>query len=91
MNDDKLAVAIERGKRAEMLLADDLVKSIFDELSDTIERTWIATKGSETDVRERCWGAMQMLLKLREMMQHIAADGRIAQRDVDRMIRADKE
>lgn len=91
MNDDKLGVAIERGKRAELLLADDLVKSIFDELAETIEKTWLATKGSETDVRERCWGAMQMLLKLREMMQHVAADGRIAQGDVDRMIRANNE
>lgn len=88
MNDEKLGVAIERGKRAEMLLADELVKSIFDELAETIEKTWLGTKGSESEVRERCWGAMQMLLKLREMMQHVAADGRIAQADVDRMMRA---
>jgi hypothetical protein len=87
MNDDKLGAAIERGKRAEMLLADELVKSIFDELADNIQKTWLETKGSETDVRERCWGTMQMLLKFRAILQHVAADGRIAQGDVDRMIR----
>lgn len=87
MNSDGLGEKIGRGKRAELLLEDDLVKGIFDELHDAIEMTWLHTKVAESDARERCWGALQMLMKLREMLQRIAADGRIAQADVDRMMR----
>lgn len=86
MSDDPLADRIERGKRAEILLRDPLLLEIFAEFETECLSFWRTTKVADTDGRERIWQAVNVAAKVLSTLSHLAANGRIAKDDLERLI-----
>lgn len=88
MSDDKLADAIERGHRAEALLNDPLLTEMFDRYERNNIAEWKATDPLDTLAREAFWHAITAAGKVREGLKMVAAGGRVAQADLERLIAA---
>lgn len=81
--EDKRAAAIARGKRAELLLQDELLVESLDSLKAAYIEAWQVTSARDSDARERLWQAVQVVGKVKEHLGSIAANGRIAQTEID--------
>lgn len=81
--DDKKAEAIARGKRAELLLKDDLIVESLTTLEADYISAWKATPARDTDARERLWQAVQVVGKVRDHLTIVLNNGKLAQREVD--------
>jgi hypothetical protein len=90
MTDDTLERDAQRGRRAEQLLADELVIEIFDTMRKEYLQWWEASPARDTEGRERCWQAVQLLGKVRSHLQAMAADGKLAKAEIERMARGMK-
>ncbi len=83
MDDDKRGKAIERAKRAELLIKDPLIVECFAELEAGFIRGWKATDPRDNDARERLWQAVQIVGKVRDHLQAVLDNGKLSQRDLD--------
>ena len=59
---------------------------MFDDLEGQITLAWVNRKTAEVVARERAWFALTALRKLRGLLAAAAANGRIAQGDLDHLI-----
>jgi hypothetical protein len=87
VTDDILERDAMRGRRAEQLLADELVTEIFDTMRAEYIKAWEDSDARDTDGRERLFLATQALGKVRTKLQTIAADGRFAKAQIEQMAR----
>lgn len=85
MSDDKLYDAIARGSQAKALLESELLAECFNELDRSYIQAWRITPARDTDARERLWQAVNVLGKVRGHLGRVAADGKLAQRQVDEL------
>ena len=83
MSEDKLAAAVTRGARAKALLEDELLQEAFAALESDYVAAWKRSPARDTDARERLWQAVNVLGKVRDHVARIAADGKLAQRELD--------
>lgn len=74
---------MERGARAEALLRDELLIEAFGTLKAEYLTGWEATAARDTDARERLWLAVQVLGKVWTHLEQVAADGRVATRELN--------
>jgi hypothetical protein len=88
MSDDKLQTDINRGQRAEQLLADPLLTEAFEKLESEYIAFWknTGTRAEETNARERIWHAVQVIGKVRSHLRSVMADGTIARKELDDLI-----
>jgi hypothetical protein len=82
---DELALnrAIERGARAQRLLADDLLQEGFAALDRDYTKAWRETSARDTDARERLWQAVQVVAKVRDHLVSVVNGGKLAQRELN--------
>jgi hypothetical protein len=85
IDDIALNKAIERAARAEALQRDELLTEALDALDRDYVKAWRATHARDTDARERLWQAVQVVAKVRDHLAHVAAGGRLAQRELDEL------
>jgi len=83
MNEDKLGEQIRDGHRADQDL--QLVGAAFETLKAEYVKAWEATALRDNDGRERLWQAVQIVGKVESHLRSIVANGRVAQKDVDRL------
>jgi len=85
MSDDKLHDAQVRGSRAEELLRSELLAECFMTLENAYIKAWRETTPRDEHAREKLWLAVQVVGKVRDHLTNVAADGRVAQKDIDRL------
>jgi hypothetical protein len=87
MNELAMNEAMARGARAEALMRSELLIEARDELIKTYEAAWRATKPSETEGREKLWQAVQIVGKVWDHLESVAANGKVAQADLNALLK----
>jgi hypothetical protein len=87
MTDDKLQRDIVRGARAKALLDNELLAESFAKLEADYIAAWRITPARDTDARERLWQAVNIVGKVKEHIGRVAADGKLAQRQLDELVK----
>jgi hypothetical protein len=82
MDEIELTKAEVKGARAKALLEDETLSACFDELKNEYLDYWAKTHIKDTDGRERLFQAFQIVGKVKEHLHKIAANGRLATRDL---------
>ena len=82
MDEIKLGQARDRGLRAEELLNSDALKQCFDYLAAEYLTAWRATRGADTQSRERLFQAINILDVVRGHLKTVAANGKLATKDL---------
>ena len=83
MSGDKLQRDIVRGARAKSLMDNELLQEAFAKLEADYIGAWKTTPARDTDARERLWTAINVLGKIKDHLGRVAADGKLAQRQLD--------
>lgn len=90
MDEEKLRKSVKAGNAAQAMLSggkldplpfNDAVASLRDELM----KRWQSSKTSEE--RERIWISVNLLEKIPDTLTTIASNGRVAQQDLDRLLK----
>jgi hypothetical protein len=87
MSEDRLQRDIVRGARAKALMDNELLQEAFAKLEADYIGAWRATPARDTDARERLWQAVNVLGKIRDHIGRVAADGNLAQRQLDDIVK----
>ncbi len=69
---------VARGRRAEQLLNDELLKGAFADIRAEYIKGWEDSAARDADGRERLWLALQIVGKVQTHLKMIASDGKIA-------------
>ena len=80
---DKLETHLRRGKRAQALLDDPLLKQAFEDLLETYKDQIFNTNFADDDKRKSLWMAYNMLDKIKGHLQTVMESGKIAQKDLE--------
>ena len=80
---DKLETQLRRGKRAQVLLNDPLLKQAFEDLLETYKDEIFNTNFADDEKRRSLWMAYNMLDKIRGHLQTIMESGKLAQKDLE--------
>ena len=91
MSEDKLHRATVRGAHAAELLRSELVQEAFAQLEADYIAAWRVTPARDTDARERLYVAVNVIGKVKEHLGHVAAGGRLAQAEIDSLVRAQEQ
>jgi hypothetical protein len=91
MTDDKLHRDIVRGGKAHELINSELLQEAFARLERDYIAAWRETPARDTDARERLWQAVNIVGKVKEHLGIVARDGRMAQRQLDELIKAQEQ
>ena len=73
-----LSQATAKAVRAQSLLADDLLAEAFKGLEDSYTAAWRATTVDQIDAREKLFLAINIVGKVRDHLQGIVANGKLA-------------
>lgn len=73
----------ERGAQADALMRNDLFKETLKTLEAEFIRSWASTRADEREARENYWRALQILGNMEQLIRVVAANGRLAQREID--------
>ena len=82
MDEIALTQAQERGTRAQTLLNDELLVECFESLKKEYIDYWMSTHVNDDMGRQRLWQAVQIVGKVKEHLAKIAANGRLATKDL---------
>jgi len=85
MDEVKLAIAQDRGIRAQALLDNALLQESFAYLESEYLKAWRNTKVKEADHREKFWQAIQILGIIQEHLKKFVTDGKVAAMDLARL------
>ena len=91
MSEDKLATAMSRGAQAEALLRSDLLQERFSTLEHDYIEAWKTSPARDNEGREKLFLAINVVGKVRDHLGRVAADGRLAQRNLDELVAAQKQ
>lgn len=86
---DKLQTAITKGNKAKQFLEDETLKGAFEALEKRYIDAWRTTDPGDGDGREKLYLAVNILGKVKEHIAAVAANGRLAQAELDRMTSRD--
>lgn len=87
-DEHKLATAITRQAQAEALLRNELLTESFTRLHDGYMKAWRETAARDTDARERLWTAVNALGKVREHLELMIRNGKLAQAEIDQLAKS---
>jgi len=76
---------IQKGKRAEQLLNDPLLKTAFEDLLEIYKQEIFNTNFADDDKRKHLWVAYNMVDKIRGHLQSIMASGKLTQQELDQL------
>ena len=76
---------IQKGKRAEQLLNDPLLKTAFEDLLEIYKQKIFNTSFADDDKRKHLWVAYNMVDKIRGHLQSIMASGKLTQQELDQL------
>jgi hypothetical protein len=82
LDEIKASIAQSRGAQAEELLNSEIFKETFAALEAEFIKTWRTVAVKDVEARERLWQAVNILGKVKEHLQTLAANGRLATRDL---------
>jgi hypothetical protein len=80
---NKLEEQIRKGKQAQVLLQDPLLKTAFEDLFETYRQEIFNTSFAEDEKRRSLWMAYHMVDKIRGHLQSIIEGGKLAQKDLE--------
>lgn len=80
MADDELSLrrSADRAAKAQALIDSDLFKEAFGTLREGYVNAWIVTDARDDDGRQRCWLAVKNLDRVKEHLERVIGDGKIA-------------
>lgn len=84
---DRTEQKIARGKRAEQLLNDDLLKEGFENLKAEYLKAWSDSAPHEEEYREKLWYARRVVDLVRKHLTLAMDDGKIARHELDALRR----
>jgi hypothetical protein len=87
MSDDKLQTAITRAARAKALVEDELLAEAFSRLETDYVAAWKSWAAADTAGRERLWMAVNVLARVRDHLNTVIANGKIARRRLEELTR----
>lgn len=76
----------DRGARATALMENDLLKEAFAVYERDLMNAWGSSRPEEAPERERIWLAIKVGRLIRLHLEKVAADGRLAARQLDAII-----
>ena len=76
---------IQKGKRAEQLLNDPLLKTAFEDLLEIYKQEIFNTSFADDDKRKHLWVAYNMVDKIRGHLQSIMESGKLTQQELDQL------
>ncbi len=85
MSEDKLGTAIYQAGHADALLKSELLNQTFDYLESEYVKAWRVMPAKDTDGREKLWLAVNVIGKVRDHLQKVLNDGKLAKADIDRL------
>ena len=80
---NKIEEQIRKGKRAQILLQDPILKTAFEDLLETYKQEIFNTNFADDEKRRSLWMAYNMLDKIRGHLQTIMESGKLAQKDLE--------
>ena len=83
MSEDKLQRDVTRAQQAKALLETEIFKEAFTYLDDMYVQEWKTQTDSVR--RARLWFSINALVKVREHLENVLANGKLAQREIDEM------
>lgn len=89
MTEDR-EVTAARGRRAQDLLDDDLIKDAFAELERAYMDAWRTTKVDDANGREKLFLAVNIIGKVKQNLLMVAADGKLAAAEIRAMIEGEQ-
>jgi hypothetical protein len=84
-DEHRLIQAVGDAARAEALMRDEVLMGIFAQLETDYIGAWRDTAARDSDARERLWQAVQIVGKVRDHLGMVAANGRVAQAELDKL------
>lgn len=85
MSDDKLLRESAKGAKAAALLQDETLMEAFAKLRDAYIKGWRNTEPRDTEAREMLWIAVNQLEKLQDHIAIMAANGKLAKAQLERI------
>ncbi len=85
MSEDKLQKRVSRGKRASLLMQDELLTDAFDTLQAAYTKALFETHPLENAEREKLYLAFNVIGKVKEHLAHALTDGKLAQAELDKL------
>ncbi len=86
MSDDRLLEARNRALRAQALVDDPLLKEGFEALEASYIAAWRATTPDNQVAREKLYLAVNVIGKLRDHLQSVIANGRVADAELAALV-----
>jgi hypothetical protein len=86
MSEDKLQAAVNRAARAKVLMEDELLAEAFVRLEGDYIAAWKGWPAADAAGRERLWLAVNVIGKVRDHLNIVIADGKLAQRQIEELI-----
>ena len=80
---NKIDEQIRKGKQAQVLLQDPLLKTAFEDLLETYRQEIFNTNFTDDDKRRSLWMAYNMLDKIKGHLITIMESGKLAQKDLE--------
>jgi len=87
MSEDQLAGDIARGHQAQRLLEDEFFAGVIATMKAEYMLGWERSNPGDADAREKMWVLCNALGNIQKELQKIAADGRVAQSNLDYAIK----
>ena len=85
MSEDKTQKRISRGKRASLLMQDELLVGAFDALQAAYTKALFETHPHDGAAREKLYLAFNVVGKVRDHLSHAVSDGKISQVELDKL------
>lgn len=71
-----------RGAQALALINDELLNEAFDVIEAKCMKEWMETRVKDSQPREDAWRMMQVILKVKEHLNVVLAEGKLADRKI---------
>lgn len=79
----KLNKDLENAARAQALLDDETLNDAFSKMEDAYQQAWMATHVNDVAGRERLWQAIHIVHKVKDHLNSVVTNGKLAQRELD--------
>lgn len=75
---------LARGRKAALLLEDELVQEILAEIEDAYVQNWRSTAAKDTETREKMYFAVQVVAQFREHLKVVCDNGKFEEANLRR-------
>ncbi|NIR49997.1 hypothetical protein GWO43_15980 [candidate division KSB1 bacterium] len=85
MNENKLRMEAQRGKQAQDVLDNELVKDAFSKIENALNETWKRSDPNDTEGRERVYLSIKLLQRFKDQFEFAVRTGNIAEDELLRI------